>query len=105
MPKAYKNVTKEKILRMVKIGVLKELPWHDDSPWAAPLFGVPKKTRDIWIVTDFRKLNKWVDVHPFTRPQINETLQKLERFKSATSLDLPLGFYTIPLDEESKKIV
>jgi hypothetical protein len=31
-------------------------------------------------------------------------LQKLEKFKSATALDLSLGFYTIPLDEESKKL-
>ena len=47
---------------MVDIGVLKELPWHDDSPWASPSFGIPKKTGDIRIITDFRELNKWVEV-------------------------------------------
>ena len=42
---------------MVDIGVLKELPWHDnsDSPYALPSFGMPNKTRDIRIVTDFRE--------------------------------------------------
>ena len=40
----------------------------------------------------------------FPLPRINETLQKLERFKSSTALDLSLGFYSISLDEESKKI-
>ena len=63
---------------MVSIEVLKELPWHNDSPWAAPSFGVPKKTGDLLIITDFRQLNKWVEVDTFPLPQINETLQKLE---------------------------
>ena len=89
---------------MVNIGVLKELPWYDDSPWTLPSFGVPKKTGDIRIVTDLRELNKFVKVNLFPLPRINETLQKLERFKSAIALDLSLGFYLIPLDEESQKI-
>ena len=31
-------------------------------------------------------------------------LQKLEKFKSVTALDLSLGFYRISLDEESQKL-
>jgi hypothetical protein len=104
LPKAYEYIAKKEVERMVSIGVLQELPWHDDSPWASPSFGVSKKTGDIRIVTDFRELNKWVEVDPFPLPRINETLQKLEKFKSATALDLSLGFYTIPLDEESQKL-
>ena len=104
LPKAYEAVAKREIERLVSIGVLKRLPWNDDSPWASPSFGVPKKTGDIRIVTDFRQLNKWVEIDPFPLPRINESLQKLEKFKSATALDLSLGFYTIPLDEESKKL-
>ena len=72
---------------MVDIGVLEELPWYDDIPWASPTFGIPKKTGDV-----------------FPLPRINKTLQKLERFKSATALDLLLGFYSIPLDKESQKM-
>ena len=43
---------------MVDIRVLKELPWYDGSLWASPTFGIPKKTGDIRIITDFRELNK-----------------------------------------------
>ena len=66
--------------------------------------GFPKKTGDIRIITDFRELNKWVEVDPFPLQRINETLQKFEKFKSATALDLSFGFYLIPLDKESQKI-
>ena len=32
LPKAYEYMVKKEIQRMVDIGVLKELLWHDDSP-------------------------------------------------------------------------
>ena len=54
LPKAYEYTCKKKIQRMVDIGVLNELSWYDDSPWASPTFGIPKKTGDIRIITDFR---------------------------------------------------
>ena len=44
------------------------------------------------------------EVDLFLLPRIDETLQKLEKFKSATVLDLSLGFYMIPLDKETQKI-
>ena len=48
-------------------------------------------------------MNKWVEMDQFPLPRINETLQKLEKLKSATALDLCLSFYLIPLDGESQK--
>ena len=71
LPKGYEYTCKKEIQRMVDIEVLKELPWFDDSPWASPTFGIPKKTGDVWIITDFRELNKWVEVDPFPLPRIN----------------------------------
>ena len=104
LPKAYEYTCKKEIRRMVNIGVLKELPWYDDSPWVSLTFGIPKKTDDIRIITDFRELNKLIEVDPFPLSRINETLQKLEKFKLATVLDLSLGFYSIPLDTASQKL-
>ena len=90
---------------MIDIRVLKELLWCETSFWALPAFGIPnKKTSDIRIITCFRDLNKWVEVNSFPLPRINETLQKLEKFKSVTELNLSLGFYPIPLDKWSKRI-
>ena len=87
---------------MVDIGFLKELPWYDDSPWASPTFGILKKTGDIRIITDFRELNKWAKVDPYSLSRINETLQKLDQFKSATALDLSLGFIQFHLTKQAR---
>ena len=43
LPKSYEYTAKKEIERMVDIGVLKELPWHNDSPWASPFFAYPRR--------------------------------------------------------------
>ena len=83
---------------MVAIIILWKLKWNEDSPWAAALFYQPKNTKDLQIVMDFCKMNKAIERHLFLLPWILEMLQKLEKFKSATELDLFQEFYTIPLD-------
>ena len=104
IPKAYERPTRTEIDRMVTIDVLRKLSYDNDSPWAAPTFTQPKKTGDIRILTDFRKLNECIERKPFPLPRIGEAIQKLENFKSATALDLSQGFYSIPIDEDSQKL-
>ena len=101
VPKAYENLTKEECARFEKDGI-----WYHtiDSTWAAPSFIVPKKTGDVRIVTDFRELNKWIVRKPYPLPKILDILQKMERFKYATAVDLRKGYYHIPLDEETQKV-
>ena len=85
--------TKTEIERLTKIGVLKK---SHDSEWAAPTFVQPKKTGDVRILTDFRKLNLCVKRKPFPLPKISDLLQKLSGFKKATAIDLSMGYYHIP---------
>ena len=49
-------------------------------------------------------MNACIERYPFPLPRIIDQLQQLERFESATALDLSQGFYTIPLDEEAQRI-
>ena len=104
LPKAYEETARKEIKHMVEIGVLKQLSPFEETTWAAPSFGTPKKTSDIRIVTDLRKMNTWIQRKPFPLPRIGEQLQKLDKFKGATALNLSQGFYTIPLDEKNQKI-
>ena len=66
---------------MVVIGVLKELPWYDNSPWASPSFGIRKKTGDIRIITDFRELNKWVK---WIRFHFQESMKRCRNWRSSS---------------------
>ena len=73
--KTYEATTKKEIDRLVSIGVLKR---DHDSQWAAATFVIPKKTGDVRVVTDFRKLNIVLKRKPFPLPKIGDILQKLE---------------------------
>ena len=101
IPKAYEHLTKGECRRFEADKI-----WHHtlNSVWAAPSFIVPKKTGDVRVVTDFRELNKWIIRKPYPLPKILDILQKMERFKYATAIDLRKGYYHIPLDKATQKL-
>jgi hypothetical protein len=101
VPQAYLDLTKKEVERLCSIGVLVE---DYDSEWAAPTFIQMKKTGDVRILTDFRRLNKVLVRKPFPLPKIADLLHGLEGFKYATALDLSMGYYHVPLDEASQKL-
>ena len=104
VPKAYDQPLRTEVDQMCQDDILKKLDYNSDSPWAAPSFCQPKKTGDIRFLTDLREINKRIERRPFPLPRIGETLQKLEKFKCATAIDLSQGYYHIPLSKKSQKI-
>jgi hypothetical protein len=78
---------------------------RSDSEWAAPIFIQSKKTGDVRILTDFRRLNAQIRRKPFPLPKISDMLRKLSGFKYATAIDLSMGYYHIPLDLEAQTIL
>ena len=87
VPKAYHDVAVKENERLVTVDVLEKLDHVNDSPWAAPSFCQMKKTNDVRFLTDFREVNKCIQRKPFPLPRIGESLQKIEKFKSATAID------------------
>jgi hypothetical protein len=83
---------------------LTEIDVFKDSEWAAPTFIQAKKTGDMRILTDFRRLNAQIKRKPFPLPKISDILRKLSGFKYATAIDLSVGYYHIPLDLEAHKL-
>ncbi len=55
-------------------------------------------------ISDFRELNKQIVRKPYPIPKISTTLQELEGFTYATTLDLNMGYYTIRLDPTAAKM-
>ena len=101
IPQAYYKTTRKEIDRLNNIGVLKK---NHESEWAAATFIQPKKTGDVRVLTDFRKLNAALKRKPFPIPKISDLLQRLAGFKFATAIDLSMAYYHVPLDEESQKL-
>ncbi len=86
---------------LVLIGVLK---WQPLSKRASPSFIIPKKDYTVRTISDFRDLNKRIVRKPYPIPKISTTLQELEGFTYATTLDLNMGYYTIRLDPTATKM-
>ena len=101
VPHSLERTTKVEVDRLTDIGVFEQ---RNDSEWAAPTFVQPKKTGDVRIPTDFRRLNTLLKRNPFPLPKISDLLQKLSGFKYATAIDLSMGYYHIPLDEASQRL-
>jgi hypothetical protein len=80
---------------LVLMGVL---TWQPLSKWALPSFIIPKKDYTVHTVSDFRELNKQFVRKLYAIPKISTTLQELEGFTNATTLDLNMGYYTIRLE-------
>jgi hypothetical protein len=104
IPKSFESSTRKEVERMSDIDVLRKLTYDDDSPWAAPSFAQIKKTGNVRILTDFRKMNLAIERKPFPLPRIGESIQKIEKFRTATALDLSQGYYSIPIGEKTQKI-
>jgi hypothetical protein len=65
---------------------------------ASPTLIRPDNDITVWVISDFRELNKWIVRQPYPIPTISTTLQELEDFSYATALDLNMFYYTIRLD-------
>jgi hypothetical protein len=83
---------------------LKLLKWQPLSKWALPSFIILKKDHTVHMRSDFRKLKKQIVRKPYPIPKISTTLQELEGFTYATTLDLNMGYYTIRLDPTATKM-
>jgi hypothetical protein len=84
IPKIHKATLMKEINRLISIGVLK---WQPLSKWALPSLIIPKKDHTMRTISDFRELNKRIVRKPYPIPKISTTLQELEGFTYATTLD------------------
>ena len=94
VPRSQEETLRKEVKRLVKLGVLRKI---NNSEWGSPSFIIPKKNKEVRVVSDFRELNKRIVRKPFPIPKIQDLLLKLEGFTFASSLDLNMGYYHIEL--------
>ena len=74
-----------------------------DSEWASPAFIVPKKEEGEWrLVVDYRGLNEQTEHDSYPLPLINTILQKQQKKRIFTVLDLKHGYHQMPLHPDSR---
>ena len=73
------------------------------SPWASRIVPVRKKTGELRMCIDFRKLNSVTvkDVYPI--PRIDEILDELAQAKFFTTLDATSGYYQLMVAPEDRE--
>ena len=76
-------------------------PCH--SEWASPSFYISKKVAGEWrLLVDYRGLNAQTQHDSYTLPLIEDMLQKQDRRRIFTVIDLTHGYHQIPLADESR---
>ena len=74
-----------------------------DSEWASPAFIVPKKEKGEWrLVVDYRGLNEQAEHDSYSLPLIDSILQKQQKKRIFTVLDLRHGYHQMPLHPDSR---
>ena len=73
-----------------------------DSEWASPAYIVPKKEKGEWrLVVDYRGLNEQTKHDSYSLPLIDTILQKQQKKRIFTVLDLKQGCHQMPLHPDS----
>lgn len=86
--------------KMMEQGVIR----RSKSPYAAPIFLVPKANGEFRPVVDYRELNKKVVLRSIPLPDLHSCFGWFRGAKFFTTLDLNQAYNQIPLTEDSKPI-
>ena len=93
---------KNELERMEKIGVISRV--EEPTDWCSGMVVVPKKNSDPRICVDLTKLNESVRREKYILPSVEQTLGSLAGAVIFSKLDANMGFWQIPLAEESAKL-
>ena len=98
-PRIHELTFKQELDRIKYLKVIKKV---NRSQWGAPTFLIPKKDSTVRFISDFRELNKRILRQPYTIPNIQDLLLRLEGFRYGTTLDLNIVYFHIGLSAKSK---
>ena len=93
---------KQELSRMEDLGVICRI--EEPTDWCAGIVVVPKKTGAVRICVDLTKLNESVRREKFILPSVEETLGMLAGARIFSKLDANMGFWQIPLTDDSVKL-
>jgi len=92
-----KKEMKRQIKGMEEFELIEEI--RTTTKYVSPIFPVSKKTGDVRIVFDYRKLNKITQRQMWNIPETDELFPRFKDEQYITSLDLKGGHWHIPMKE------
>ena len=93
IPYALEEEVEKKICELLKNGIIREC----SSPWNSPLIPIRKKSGDLRLCVDYRRLNQITVKKVFPIPDHQQIIDCLSGSNYFSTLDLSQGFYQIPL--------
>jgi transposase InsO family protein len=76
---------------------------HSNSIYSSPAFFIRKKTNDVRLVVDYRKINEFIYDDAFQIPNMEYSIRSIGENRYFSTIDLKNGFNQIGLDPESRK--
>jgi RNase H-like domain found in reverse transcriptase/Reverse transcriptase (RNA-dependent DNA polymerase) len=73
-----------------------------NSPYSSPFFFIKKKDGMLWLVQDYREINKWTIRDVYLIPQITHILEQLQGKTLFTALDICWGYNNIQIKPEDR---
>lgn len=98
-PLFHKQEAHRRVSKMLREGILEP----SESPWASAYVMVKKKTGEMRMCIDFRKLNDKTKKNVYPLPNIEDCIEPLSGNQYFSSLDLASGYWQIKMSDESKK--
>lgn len=99
-PQLHKEEIKKQVKEMLDKGVIET----SNSPWASSYVIVKKKTGDLRVCIDFRRLNDVTKKTSYPLPNTDDCLEPLSGNIFYSQLDLASGFWQIPLSSRAKEL-
>ncbi|XP_065144555.2 retrovirus-related Pol polyprotein from transposon 412 [Paramisgurnus dabryanus] len=92
------EAVKKHLQELLDAGVIRE----SVSPYSSPIVVVKKKSGDVRLCIDYRKLNQRTIKDAYALPKLEDTFMALTGSKWFSVLDLKSGFYQIEVEEKDK---
>lgn len=102
VPFALKGAIEEELAKLVKLGVLVQVP---SSEWATPIVPVVRSNNKVRLCGDYKvTINPVLDIEQYPLPKPEEMFATLAEGEKFTKIDLTNAYLQLPLDEESRKL-
>ena len=98
-PLHLENKVDEMIQDLEKQGIIRE----SSSPWSSPIVVCQKKTGDIRLCIDYRRLNSVTNRPIYPIPDSQQLFDTLTGAKYFSALDLSSGYYNLEISERDKE--